>query len=318
MCGTMQPDNADIKASCYYKVLGVQKTAKDADVQKAYKKLALKYHPDKNPDDKDQAEESFKKLTEAYDVLRDSEKRRNYDQQQQIPSPSRNRSGGSPRKNMSREEADEVFRTFFGQSDPFFVHCNGMNSGFTDRMGRGSRAESFLGMNYHHRASGVPRLRYILSTGTMVKLHGLSSASELNGKSGTVLDWDTSKRRYVVRVEGKKLSLEPQNLTQMCGIELIGLESRPDLNEQTGEICDFDDQSGRYVVKLRKVGVVMKFRPGNCILNVGTCVILKGLSADQFNNQMGHIASIDRPAERYIVECQDGKQIKVKYDNVLC
>jgi len=62
----------------------------------------------------------------------------------------------------------------------------------------------------------------------------------------------------------------------------------------------------------------MKFRPGNCILNVGTCVILKGLSADQFNNQMGHIASIDRPAERYIVECQDGKQIKVKYDNVLC
>jgi len=234
MCGTMQPDNADIKASCYYKVLGVQKTAKDADVQKAYKKLALKYHPDKNPDDKDQAEESFKKLTEAYDVLRDSEKRKNYDQQQQIPSLSRNRSG-NPSKNMSREEADEVFRTFFGQSDPFFVHCNGMNSGFTDRMGFRS-STPFLGTSYHQRASGVPRPRYILSTGKMVKLHGLSRASELNGKSGTVVDWDTSKSRYVVRVEGKKLSLEPQNLTQMCGIEVIGLESRPDLNEQTGEI----------------------------------------------------------------------------------
>merc|ERR1719352_1963677 len=70
----------DLKSDDYYKVLGVKREASDAELAKAYKKLALKHHPDKNPDRKDQAEENFKKLTEAYDVLRCPEKRKAYDQ----------------------------------------------------------------------------------------------------------------------------------------------------------------------------------------------------------------------------------------------
>lgn len=119
-------------------------------------------------------------------------------------------------------------------------------------------------------------------------------------------------------MEGKNLSFKPQNLTQLCETELIGLESRPELNGQMGEILDFDDETGRYVVKLRRAGVSMKFRPGNCILEQGTCVKLHGLSTAQFNGQLARIMDVDRAAERYVVQCQDGKQIKVKYDNILC
>ena len=63
----------------YYEVLGVSKGASAEDIKKAYRKLALKYHPDRNPDSKE-AEEKFKEAAEAYEVLSDDEKRSRYDQ----------------------------------------------------------------------------------------------------------------------------------------------------------------------------------------------------------------------------------------------
>ena len=63
----------------YYEVLGVDKTADDAAIKSAYRKLAKKYHPDMNPGDKE-AEAKFKEASEAYAVLSDAEKRKKYDQ----------------------------------------------------------------------------------------------------------------------------------------------------------------------------------------------------------------------------------------------
>ena len=63
----------------YYEVLGVSKTATDAEIKKAYRKLAMKYHPDYNPGDKE-AEEKFKEVNEANEVLSDPKKRQLYDQ----------------------------------------------------------------------------------------------------------------------------------------------------------------------------------------------------------------------------------------------
>ena len=62
----------------YYETLGVSRNASTDDIRKAYRKLAMKYHPDRNPGDK-QAEERFKKINEAYQVLNDSKKRAHYD-----------------------------------------------------------------------------------------------------------------------------------------------------------------------------------------------------------------------------------------------
>ncbi|MCX7817268.1 MAG: DnaJ domain-containing protein [Syntrophales bacterium] len=87
-------------AEDYYKILGVDKNATLDDIKKAYRKLALKWHPDRNPDNKAHAEEMFKKISEAYAVLSDPEKREQYD-----------RFGSADRFRQAYTQ-EEIFRNF--------------------------------------------------------------------------------------------------------------------------------------------------------------------------------------------------------------
>ena len=81
----------------YYEVLGISRDASDAEVKKAYRKLARQYHPDTNPDDKG-AEEKFKEVQTAYDILSDPEKRKQYDRFGSADG----RAGGAPGERRGR------------------------------------------------------------------------------------------------------------------------------------------------------------------------------------------------------------------------
>ena len=89
----------------YYDLLGIKRNATESEVNKAYKKLAVKYHPDKNPGDKELAEENFKKVSEAYEVLSNKEKRQTYDQFGKSGLNSSGMGGGG----FSRGQAEEIF-----------------------------------------------------------------------------------------------------------------------------------------------------------------------------------------------------------------
>jgi len=91
----------------YYEVLDVSKNATDKEIKKAYRKLALQYHPDKNPDNPE-AEEKFKEVAEAYAVLSDSDKRVSYDQY------GHNGSGGYGHEGMTMDEVFKHFENMFG------------------------------------------------------------------------------------------------------------------------------------------------------------------------------------------------------------
>lgn len=108
----------------YYNVLKVKRNATEEDLRKAYKRLAMKWHPDKNPINKKEAEAKFKQISEAYDVLSDPQKRRIYDlygdealaSAEFTPvSGNNNASGGQFRFNS--RDADDIFAEFFGGSD---------------------------------------------------------------------------------------------------------------------------------------------------------------------------------------------------------
>lgn len=97
----------------YYNILGVTSSASQDEIKKAYRKQAIKYHPDKNPDDK-AAEDKFKEITEAYDVLSDTEKRRIYDQYGKDGLSGRGYAGPDFSKFGNFSDIFEHFTTSFG------------------------------------------------------------------------------------------------------------------------------------------------------------------------------------------------------------
>ncbi len=135
----------------YYEVLGVEKNASEGDLKSAYRKLALKYHPDRNPGDK-QAEDNFKEASEAYEVLRDPQKRNIYDQ-------------------FGHQGLEGSGFSGFGGFDDIFSSFGDI---FEDFFGFGSRRRS------RTRARRGADLRYDLSLDFMDAAFGTENEIELN------------------------------------------------------------------------------------------------------------------------------------------
>jgi len=154
----------------YYEVLGLPRDASEAEIKKAYRRLARDHHPDANPDDSG-AEERFKELTEAYEVLSNPESRRAYDTYgHQIP-----RAGAG-----TRGAADpfggfqDIFETFFG--DRFGGPSGGSFFGGSRAPSRGSDTEVEVEVTLREAASGVER---------EVKIQTVKECSVCGGVGGT-------------------------------------------------------------------------------------------------------------------------------------
>ncbi len=157
----------------YYEVLGVSKNATDEEIKKAYRKMAIKYHPDKNPGDK-AAEEKFKEAAEAYDVLSNPDKRSRYDQFGHSMGPQGFGGAGGfyPGGGMSM---DDIFSQF---GDIFGGHFSGAWGG-SSRQGRrrGSDLRIKVKLTLEEIAKGVSKTLKILASVKCEHCNGTGAAS---------------------------------------------------------------------------------------------------------------------------------------------
>ena len=125
----------------FYEILGISKSASQAEIKKAYRKMAIKYHPDKNPGDKT-AEENFKKDAEAYEVLSDENKKARYDQYGHAAFDGPQGGGGFGGGGMNMEDIFSQFGDIFG---------GGFGGGFGGFGGGGQRQARVKGTNMRIR-----------------------------------------------------------------------------------------------------------------------------------------------------------------------
>jgi molecular chaperone DnaJ len=134
----------------YYELLGVSKNASVDDIKKAFRKLALKYHPDRNPDNKQEAEKQFKEVAEAYEVLSDPEKRSKYDRFGH-----EGLSGFTGRNYGSYEDIFENFSDLF-EGDSLFSSFFGGGGGRRQRQ-RGISLRAELTVSFKESAAGTEK-----------------------------------------------------------------------------------------------------------------------------------------------------------------
>jgi len=331
----------NLNSDDYYQILGVPRSSNDAQIKKAYKKLAVKWHPDKNIGD-EQATTNFQKISEAYATLSDDKKRKIYDtygkeaadQSENMPDghPMGGHSGfgGMPGgfsfgngggHGMSNDEAQFLFSQFFGGSDPF--GGRGMGGGRSGRPGVHMSMGGHPGMGgqpgFGRPSRRQPKRYDAIPTGTIVSLKGLISKPEKNGDRGEVVQYDPNTERYVVQIEdtNETLKVKPSNLLQHVHVKIHGLESRIELNGEKATILAWDESKERYNIYVMNISKCISLKPSNIVLDNGAVGRITGLqSKPELNGTRGTINSFNSSTGRYDVQLSADKILRLKLDNI--
>ena len=199
----------------YYEVLGVSKSASPSEIKKAYRKMAIKYHPDKNPDDKS-AEEKFKIAAEAYEVLSDSDKKARYDQ---FGHQAFEGAGGFGGGGMNMDDIFSQFGDIFGNA---FGGGFGGFGGSRQRTPRGSNLRIRVKLSLEEIANGVEK---------KIKVKRKKQAKGVTYKTCSNCNGTGQVTRVANTILGRMQTASPCNV---CGGSGQIIDNRPSNSDSNG------------------------------------------------------------------------------------
>lgn len=211
----------------YYEVLGVAKTAKPEEIKSAYRKLAIKYHPDRNPGDKE-AEENFKEAAEAYGVLSDPDKRARYDQfgKAGVSGAAGNGGpfgGGFSGAGMSMDDIFSMFGDIFGGHGGGFGGFGGFGGGGQQRKFRGSDLRVKVKLNLKEVSTGVEKKFKLKKSVKCSHCNGTGA----EGDGGTETCATCNGRGTVVRTQQSMFGMmQTQSACPTCGGEGVTIKNK--------------------------------------------------------------------------------------------
>lgn len=301
----------NLNSEDYYQILGVDRNADDSQLKKAYRKLAVKWHPDKNPDN-EEATKNFQKISEAYACLSDTKKRKLYDQYgkeganaaDQMPEghmpggmggfPGGMHFGGMPggggAHHMSQEEAARLFEGIFGGSDPFGgagLFGGGRGGGGMDPFsmmfggGGGGMGGGMPGGIHMSMGGGMPGGMHM--PGGM-RMGGMPGGMNFSQAQPPQQQWSQPKR-YDAIPPGTVVSLK-------------GLQNAPERNGDQGIIKQYNPSNGRYIVVLEDTDETMSVKACNLLQHVHVR-IHDVKSQPELNGKTGTILTWIPHKERY-------------------
>ena len=298
---------SDLLSSDYYKIMGIARNATDIELKKAYRKLALKWHPDKNQDKKELASENFKKVAEAYEILSDTNKRNlynKYGKEGLMRGPRASGGGRGQARHFHFSNANDIFKQFFhndtsvpvgSHKNIHFSYKNGSNNS------RNSRTQQKINPNL------------FLPENTPIIIKGLINNFELNNKYGLIKNYNRSKKRYLVKGPNGDIYLKPLNIIQqVSNVRLNYIIKHLELNNKTGKIVGWDDY--KFTIKLDE-GSIISVKQTNIIYPINTLVYIKNLENKvEYNNTIGKIIKYN--LNKYTILLDKNIIIKLGLNNV--
>lgn len=316
----------NLNSNNYYEILGVPKDSDSKTIKKAYHKLAIKYHPDKNDSDKkEEYEKLFQKIHEAYSKLSDQNERSNYDSFTNT----QNNNFFNFNVNNSNNNSD-MFNSFFGNNNTTntfetntfsysFTNLNGnidVNYNYSTYTNFG---EEYNKMNHDLNKFKSQQQEASLFDDKKSEIRIQNSTKVTVKHNDKILNGyikDYKNNFYTISTDNGDIEEVFSNIQQVLKGKLVGLKGDySHINDDYSDILSYNYEHNKYLIKI--YGCELVINPENVILNNKSYVKIFNLkNKKDLNDKWGLVLAYDFNEKKYLIKLESNKIVKVSFNNI--